>query len=229
MKHEDPAAFLPFRFLDAFDGGEVSVRQLALAAYLIGKCYERRNLSDGWATIRTSDMTARFDVSADTIGRDLHAFAEAGWVQCDVSAGQRGGWRVRLTGLASPAQPPQDLRKTSAKDPPVLRRLTSARTSAEGESGNGASADAERGSAAPEPPQEPPQERTAGSDTRPDPTRPLALREDQREDLGSLRGDGLRNFRPLAFHEHLIEQVAAGAVTQAEAAELWSEHKAGKS
>jgi hypothetical protein len=103
-KHDDHAVFIPIRFYDAFDLGEVTQRQFDLGVRIARRCYDVRNTSDGWAVVRLTPLAEEFDVSEEAIRLDLHA---------------------RLTGLASPARPPQHLQDTSKKEHPDIWRLTS--------------------------------------------------------------------------------------------------------
>jgi hypothetical protein len=167
-KHDDLCVFVPIRFYDALELDDVTLRQFQLAVYVARRCYEAKNMSDGWAVVATKPLAERFEVSEDTITRDLHAL-ELDWIQCDVKPGRRA-WRIRLTGLASPAQPPRDLRTSSAPEGSPVRSLTSA----ERQSRDGASALPEPGCE----PSEPPQSDSEPQDTRPDPTRANARGEE---------------------------------------------------
>jgi hypothetical protein len=169
VTHRDFATFIPIRFVDALRADEVDVLRYGLGCYVAALCFECRNTSGGVAVVRLSELAELFDVSVDTIGRKLHDL-EPDWIECDVRSGQRA-WRIGLTGLASPARPPHDLRRTSAPEGSPVRRLTSA----DEQSPDGASPHAETGSAPPEAPQG----RAEPEDTRPDPTRPKAVLEER--------------------------------------------------
>jgi hypothetical protein len=174
-KHKDHAVFIPIRFYDAQDLGDVTQRQFDVGVKVARGCYDAKNTSDGWAVVPLKPLAEKYGVSEDTIGRDLRAL-EPTWIQCDVKSGQRA-WRIRLTGLHSPPRPPLDLRTTSAPEPPPMRSLTSA----ERESQDSARPLPEPVSAE----SQPPHSGSEPTDTRPDPTRATACNEGA---VGTTRG-----------------------------------------
>src|SRR5262245_32004607 len=94
-KHDDFAVFIPIRFYDAYDLGEITKRQFDIAVRVARRCFEVRNTSQGWAVIKLKPLAEEFEVSGDTISRDLWALHPK-WVQCEVKSGQQA-WRIRLT------------------------------------------------------------------------------------------------------------------------------------
>ena len=168
-QHKDFAVFIPVRFVDAFRADVIDALHFGLACYVAALCFECRNTSGGVAVVRLSELAELFEVSVDTIGRKLHDL-EPEWIECDVRPGQRA-WRIRLTGLASPAEAPQNLRTTSAPEPPAVRSLTSASPKPPDRANRHAETDSHLA--------EPPQSHSEPEDTRPDPTRPTAVTEER--------------------------------------------------
>src|SRR5207249_2489476 len=109
------------------------------------------------------------------------------WIECDVSDGQPG-WRIKLTGLASPAQPPTSLHSGSTEEPTPEWSASSAESSTDELCPDAAKPDDGSGSAPPEAPLKPPPNDSRQNDTRPDPTRPSAVEEKLGKVLGEKPG-----------------------------------------
>jgi hypothetical protein len=122
VKHDDLFGAVPFRFVDAFRASEIDALQFGLGSYLAALCFEAKNTSAGAATVWLSNLAEMFGVSHDTVGRRLHGL-EPTWIECEVKVGQPA-WRIRLTGLARPAQPPQALRGRYAPEGSPVRSVT---------------------------------------------------------------------------------------------------------
>ena len=208
-KHDDHAAFVPIRFVDAFENDEVNRGQFTLGCYVAALCYRAKNTSGGVATVRLAALAELFETSVETIRRNLHAL-EPNWVECEVGTGQRA-WQIRCTGLASPAQAPRDLHARSTSEGPQMWSSTSTETSTDELPPDDAKPPAESISVPSQPPQESPQNSSPLPDTRPDPTRPdrtTAVEEKRDTVLGPVTGEPASEA-PLSRPERTWDEIAA--------------------
>jgi hypothetical protein len=90
-------ARIPFAFDHAFEAGEVSVEQYALACHLAVECFKNANSNDGVALVRLASLADLFRRKPESIRRWLHELHPQ-WIECKVNPGERI-WHVRLTGL----------------------------------------------------------------------------------------------------------------------------------
>jgi hypothetical protein len=132
--HVDHFVPVPLRFFEALTAGDLDATHVMVGVLIAHRCYEVKNTAGGVATVRLTTLADLCGVSDDTIERKLDGLRASGWIDLErPKQGQRIGWRIWLRGLSldrnadtSSVRPPHHLRTTSAKDPPPVRKSSSA-------------------------------------------------------------------------------------------------------